>query len=550
MKKYPLLIFLFGVQVSFAQHPLVKQWDYRYGGNLIDWLEACIQTSDGGFLVGGWSNSKALGDKTEPNCDPSLNTFDYWFIKAGSDGIFQWDKRFGGTGEDELEVLLEVSGGYLVGGTSWSWANCARSASLTGNNDFWVIKTDTLGNKLWEFDYGGLDQNEMHCAVNTSDGGILLGGISNSGVGGDKTQPNWDTLLSTYDFWIVKINSSGVKLWDKRFGGTDEEMLYSMEQTSDNGFILGGISFSDSSGDKSQPNWNSTLYSPDYWIVKIDSLGNKEWDKRFGGNHIDRLSNVRQTPDGGYILMGSSFSNISGDKTEAPWDSTNSTGDYWIVKTDSAGNKQWDKRLGGTHNEEGTGSTLFPLTGGYIFTGGSASDASGDKTENNNWGGYQYWAIKTDSNGIKEWDKSVQIHGGPERWLSLQSIDNCYVFSMSLSAGIGGEKTQPSWGYDDYWLIKYCDSTLITENNKPVQSGDLMIYPNPTTGKLKIKNEKLKLEIVTVYNLLGETVLAVPLPTPNPPLRTEIDISSLPPGVYILQAGNSEKMWHAKVIKQ
>src|SRR6185295_9292086 len=130
------------------------------------------------------------------------------------------------------------------------------------------------------------------------------------------------------DFWIVKTDPLGIKQWDKDFGSTNDEKLYSLQQTSDGGYIFGGWSNSDSSGNKTQNTWGDF----DYWIVKTDSLGNKQWDKDFGGTGTDLFYSLKQTADGGYILGGISASGISGDKTQATWGNTS---DFWVVKTDS-----------------------------------------------------------------------------------------------------------------------------------------------------------------------------------------------------------------------
>ena len=235
--------------------------------------------------------------------------------------------------------------------------------------------------KQWDYRFGGYKADELYCFQQTSDGGFILGGNSRSGIGCDKTQPNWDSMNVTNDYWIVKIDSLGNKLWDKTFGGTNFDWLLSLQQTTDGGYILGGTSFSDTSGNKTQPNRDNTGATPDYWIVKIDSLGYQQWDKVCGGTGYDYLNAVRQTPDGGYILGGYSESGIGGDKTQPNWDTINPISqDYWIVKTDALGNKLWDKDFGGTQVD-----MLYTLEltsdGGYILGGASSSSVSGDKTQ-------------------------------------------------------------------------------------------------------------------------------------------------------------------------
>jgi hypothetical protein len=154
----------------------------------------------------------------------------------------------------------------------------------------------------------------------TAEGGYILGGISVSNISGDKTENS----LGNYDFWIVKTDSTGNIHWDNTLGGNGDDQLYSMYQTIDNGFILGGYSISNISSDKTE----NSLGEEDYWVVKTDASGNIEWQNTIGGNDLDKLQSIGLTLDGGYILCGSSSSNISSDKAE------NCLGfyDYWIVK--------------------------------------------------------------------------------------------------------------------------------------------------------------------------------------------------------------------------
>lgn len=218
---------------AFSQPPS-KQWDYRFGGSDEDLLESLQQTSDGGCIAGGYSRSEISGDKTQSN----QGFADYWIVKTDANGLKQWDARFGGNGRDQLVTVLQ-----------------------------------------------------------TNDGGYLLGGNSESGQNGDKSQ----TSRGGADYWIVKTNSSGIKQWDARYGGNENDWLRSMNKTSDSGYILGGFSYSGIGGDKTEDSRGVA----DYWMVKIDANGNKQWDARFGGSNIEELIYIEQTFDGGYILGGS-----------------------------------------------------------------------------------------------------------------------------------------------------------------------------------------------------------------------------------------------------
>ncbi len=168
------------------------------------------------------------------------------------------------------------------------------------------------------------------------------------------------------------------------------------------------------------------------------------------------MNSLQQTSDGGYILGGASGSAISGDKSEACW----GIWDYWIIKTDASGIKQWDEDLGGTDWEDVFGSIIQTQDHGYLACGTSYSPISGDKTEAN-LGLEQSWIVKTDSSGIKEWDKTIFTEGHDEATLALQASDGCYVIGVDDDGGIGGYKTDNNWGGRDYWFVKFCDTTMI-----------------------------------------------------------------------------------------
>lgn len=141
--------------------------------------------------------------------------------------------------------------------------------------------------KQWDVDFGGNNLEQFAAAQQTTDGGYIIGGYSESGVSGDKTQGS----RGASDYWVVKTDANGVKQWDARFGGTSVDELTCLQQTSDGGYILGGFSFSGAGGDKTQPSQGSN----DYWIVKINANGVKQWDATFGGSSFDELYSLQQT---------------------------------------------------------------------------------------------------------------------------------------------------------------------------------------------------------------------------------------------------------------
>lgn len=549
MKKIFLLItfcFLF-FEFAFAQNPLVKQWDYRFGGDTSDVLTCFQQTNDEGYILAGYSLSDSNGTKTQTNWDTVCNPFctlDYWIIKIDANGNKQWDKSFGGFQNDWLFSILQTAdGGYLLGGYSESGIGGDKTQANWGYEDYWIVKTDSVGNKQWDKTFGGTMGDILYSLLQTSDGGYILGGASYSQISGDKSQPTWSFSA---DYWIIKTDSLGIKQWDRDLGGTSGDVLYCVVQTTDGGYILGGESSSPISGDKTQAAWSP--YS-DYWIIKTDSFGIKQWDKDFGGIFGELLGNVLQTNDGGYIISGQSNSPISGDKTQSSWGNQ----DYWIVKTDSAGIKQWDKDFGALGTDE-LPKVISTSDGGYLFSGESYSIMGGDKTENN-LGVEQTWILKTDSNGNKLWDKTILTPGHDENGSTIQTIDGCYIIANCTTGGIGGYKSQSNWdttnSTNDYWLIKFCDSTLTSTTNIQSQISNFSIYPNPTKNILTIQNPQFKITNLKIFNTLGKEITISKNHVAKNKNETQLNISSLRSGIYLLRLTDEKgNFYSAKFVKE
>jgi hypothetical protein len=196
--------------------------------------------------------------------------------------------------------------------------------------------------RQWDIHYGTLKHEFYLRFTQTLDSGFIVGSSVSAGIGGDKTEPSWDTDSIYTDYWVVKMNAQGNKLWDKRFGSMQKiDGLTGVIGTSDGGSLLSGYSAGLASGDRTENGKGGY----DYWIVKVDAQGNKQWDKMYGGPSDD-LTYIYpiQTRDGGYLIGGRSESGMGGDKTEP---NRGIFDDYWVIKIDSSGNKQWDKTLGG-----------------------------------------------------------------------------------------------------------------------------------------------------------------------------------------------------------
>lgn len=348
-----------------------------------------------------------------------------------------------GEASEARSLLLTADGGFVIAGTT--------DAGVARQLDLWLIKTDGAGQKQWSQAFGGSGNDDGRCVRQTPDGGyILVGSTSSFGAGGS-------------DVYLVKTDAEGNLQWEKTFGGTAAEHGYSIECIEDGGYVIAGSTASAGAG------------LADVYLIKTDSAGNEDWHKTFGGPYSDEGYAVRQAADGGYVVAGytqgtGSFAGddnawliktletgdmewnepfsvdalVAGD--EAYYDEqardvqvtadgyvlagyTHSVGagdfDAWLIKTDSAGQKQWDKTHGGGAWDQ-TDAVVLTADGGYALTGMSR-----------NLGGYfQAWLLKTDGGGVEEWSR---FFGGPssEEWgYCLQpAADEGYILAGSTTAG-------------------------------------------------------------------------------------------------------------------
>jgi len=543
-----LSIFFLSNPYSYGQGQFRKIWDSTFGGNKMEWLTCFQKTNDGGFILAGGSQSGISGDKSQANWDSIGQTHDYWIVKIDSVGNKLWDRNFGGTKRDELYSLEQTTdGGYLLGGRSKSGINGNKSEAnwdtTENTDDFWIVKINSAGIKQWDKVYGGTKFDGLTSLKQTKDGGFILGGLSESEVSGNKTQP----CQGYNDFWIVKIDSLGNKLWDKTFGGTLGDGIIALEITIDGGFILGGRSNSGIGGDKTQPLWGGNG-DIDFWVVRTDSLGNKIWDKDFGGTEIESFDDIITTSDGSFVMGGISKSGISGDKTQPLWGG-NGDFDYWILKVDSSGNKLWDKDFGGVLSEEDFGSVSHTSDGGYMFAGTSYSPISGNKTEYN-VGQEQVWVVKTDSMGNIIWDKTIWNLGHDEEGLALQTTDKCFVIATYSSADSGGYKSEMCRGLEDYWIVELCDTTPLGINDQ-LSDAYFFVYPNPANNEIHVTSyEPIEEAEFIIYNFLGKNLTLPKFSFQKSQHQVSIKIPNLSPGVYTLEIILPTKSERLTFIKQ
>ncbi|WP_064196825.1 MULTISPECIES: 3-coathanger stack domain-containing protein [Emticicia] len=372
----------------------IKTWDKSYGGAGADGAKAIVKCLDGGFLIGGTSNSLQGGDKSQdahryPNGGLSI---DYWVLRIDADGNKLWDKRFGGNGNDFLNMMIPtIDGGFLLGGESDSNNGGEKTENLRTGFDGWLVKIDSLGNQLWDKTIGGSKYESIVSLLQFENGDIYVGLNSYlAGTGGDINSPN----RGDNDIWLVKMNNSGGILWDKKYGSTGSERFPSLVKTDDGNIFISSLAdntFQD--GDMAAP----AIGYNDFWLLKIDRNGNKLWDKRYGGYGSEGIPSIYKTIDGKYLLAGNTISNIGGDISEGYRGDT----DLWVCAINEDGIKYWDKRIG-TGNLYFWGQQfLLPSDDlGFVFIGNSNSDIMSDKTDNSK-GEVDFWVVKTSFNALE-----------------------------------------------------------------------------------------------------------------------------------------------------
>ncbi len=257
----------------------------------------------------------------------------------------QWSQTYGGRAQDGVYSVIQTSdGGYALAGYTDSFG--------AGDFDFWLVKTNSSGSMMWNQTYGGQGDDEAGCLIQTSDGGYALAGYTNSFGAG------------SYDFWLVKTDTSGNMQWNQTYGGSGDDEASCVIQTSD-GYALAGFTNSTGAGDY------------DFWLVRTNSLGTSQWSQTYGGGYDEIANALVQTSDGGYALGGLTGSYGAGDV------------DYWLVKTTSSGSMQWSQTYGGSDDDEAY-ALVLTSDGGYALAGFTASYGAGS---------YDAFLVKTDSSG-------------------------------------------------------------------------------------------------------------------------------------------------------
>ncbi len=334
MKKFVIKSLIFGVITAVttglsAQTPGTL-WQKVYGGDDDDEGHSVSQTTDGGYIIAGRTQSFGAGGN------------DVYLVKTDKDGNVLWSNTYGGEENDGAwSVRQTLDGGYIVTGYTASFG--------AGDLDVYLIKTDASGNLKWEKTFGGVSDDEGASVVETTDSCYVVTGYTRSN---GKSWP---------DVYLLKTDPGGNLLWSKTFGGEQSDAGNCIKTTYNGGFIVSGYTTSGAG-------WK------DIYLIRTDGNGDTSWTKTIGNEYDDEGFSVQQTTDTGFIVTGYTWSNDHNSE------------DVYLVKTDAAGNVLWTKTYGNNNEEEGK-SVIQTLDGGYVLTGfskpGTFYDAYVVRTDEN-----------------------------------------------------------------------------------------------------------------------------------------------------------------------
>lgn len=370
-----------------------QEWATIYSGSDWDEPHAVDQTSDGGYIVAGETASFRPGYR------------EFWILKLNSDGTVAWQKTYGGTDPREdakaWSIQQTTDGGYVVAG----WRHNLASDSI----DYMVLKLDASGGVVWGKTYGGNRLNVARCVAETADGGYVVAGTTRYyGAGND-------------DFLLLKLGTDGSVDWQKAYGGADREQPYSVQQTTDGGYVVAGFTHP------------SELSQSDMWILRLSADGNVVWQKTYDGNRGDQAYSIRQTTDGGFIVAGITNSLYRNSPTD----------DIWVLKLYDDGTVEWEKSYGG---DGGDMAWCVRQTGdgGYIVAGATATRCFSA-------GCSDFWLLKLGSDGTVAWERAYGGNYCDYADMIEQTTDGGYVVAGD-TASFGSPKN----GHD--FLVLKLDS--------------------------------------------------------------------------------------------
>jgi hypothetical protein len=380
------------------------EWVKNFGGSGNESAQSIIKTTDGGYAILGYTSSSDGDISTK---DQEEN--DYWLLKFDEDGNLQWNKTYGGSKDDIGQSLAQTrDGGYVL--TGYSMSDDGDATKNQGFHDNWILKLDAQGKLEWESSYGFSGHDHSYDILQTNDGGFFFTGfldITSARADGNTEKGSGLTSHGVGEFWGIKIDGEGSVQWRGYFGGTNNDRAHAAVQADDGGFVMAGFSESDDF------DISDTNGSYDFWMVKVDVFGNLVWEHSLGGSGIEVSYDIAKTDDGGYVVVGNTFSKDGGISLN------HGESDMWMIKIDGEGTMEWEQTYGGSQFDLAQ-AVVQSKDGGFLITGNSKSD---DQDSTNNEGENDIWVVKTNTDGDLVWQKSFGGSGLDFGFDLIEDID-------------------------------------------------------------------------------------------------------------------------------
>jgi hypothetical protein len=511
-KRIKFVFFLYCLPLLAISQPQI-QWQRNFGGQGADEGTQIIQTTDSGYVLVG------VTDSNNGDVNGNHGSGDFWIVRLSNDGVIEWKKCLGGSSTEKCYSVSNTNdSGFILAGQSSS-----NNGNVSGNHggvDCWVVKLNNQGILEWQRSYGGSALDEAWSIQSTTDGGYVFAGRTSS-HDGDIT--DW---YGGFDYWVVKLNSTGEIDWQKTIGGTGYDMCYSIKQTFDGGYILIGESNS-TDGDVL-----GLIGSSDFWVVKLSSTGIVEWQKTLGSSSLDRGNDIIQLPTGEFLAFGH-VSWQDGDVTLAYGGY-----DYWVAKLSHTGDLIWQRTYGGTG--EDFSSQINPTQDGGFILVGSTNSKDFDIVDNN--GGVEYLIMKADSTGQLQWQRTLGGTKADRAFSGIQTSDNGYIltgYSWSNNGDSGG-----NYGENDFWVVKLAPETSSTQTPSAIP---LNLYPNPAQNWFRLNLPITEPDMqISITDAQGRVVLAKTIRSDE-----RLDVAALEPGVYGVSAlAQSGQVYAGKLVKE
>lgn len=494
----------------------------------------------------------------------------------------QWQKEYGGTAEDYGRGITQLAdGGYIVTGHTYS-----SNGDVTGYHgfeDIFIAKINANGTLAWKKCLGGSGNEEGYCVTKTADGGFILAGLTAStdgdvgisncngdywvvkmtaaGIiqwqqiyGGAGSTDRAVSIINTsdggyavlgeattnsgqvtgnhggFDLWVVKITSAGVFQWQKSYGSNQHDTASSIAQTPDGGFILSGTTNA-VTGTSGDVTGNHNG-AQDIWVVKISSTGVLQWQRCYGGSYLETAGTVKPTSDGNYIVVGIVESS-NGDVTGLHGYNS----DMWVIKIDPAGGIIWQRCLGGT-GKDGGFDIYQTADGGYVASGFSGS-FDGDVTGNPGQGDRAFWIVKLNWAGVLQWQRFGSSYGAATAYHIEPSADGGYI--VAGTASDSSYPNQPVLGEENFYVVKLMPDTLGVAG---FDTQAAALYPNPAsdTFTLQLPNGTIP-DRVTLTDLAGKTLI-------EENNTDTVGIENLAAGTYLVQVFLGDRSFIKKLVKK